>query len=161
MKWAIESIDISSAFLQGDPLQRDVYIIPPSDICTEGVAWKLKCCIYRLNDAPRAWYEKVKSEMKFSGATLSKFDNALFMWHRKDKLIGILVTHVDDFVFGGIDEWKKSVIGMIRKKFKISSSHSSSFNFLGLAVEQDEDEIAISQKIYIYFRDQTNYCYCQ
>ena len=83
--WAIESIDISSAFLQGDPLQRDVYIIPPSDICTEGVAWKLKCCIYGLNDAPHAWYEKVKSEMKFSGATLSKFDNALFMWHRNDK----------------------------------------------------------------------------
>ena len=46
---------------------------------------------------------------------------------------------------------ENNVIGAIRKKrkFKIRSSHLSSFNFLGLAVEQDEDEIAISQSKYI------------
>ena len=109
----------------------------------------MKRCIYGLNDAPRAWYEKVKSEMKLLGATLSKFDNALFMWHKNEEVIGILVTHVDDFIFGGTDEWKNSVIGAIRKKFKISSSNSGSFKFLGLAVEQDEDEIVISQAKYI------------
>lgn len=63
-QWMIQSLDISSAFLQGDVIQREVYVKPPTDACDQGVAWKLKRCIYGLCDAPRAWYEKVKGEMK-------------------------------------------------------------------------------------------------
>ena len=61
--WKINSLGISAAFLQGDVLERDVYSKPPTDICPSSEVWKLKRCIYGLNDASRAWYKKVKKEM--------------------------------------------------------------------------------------------------
>ena len=109
-QWKIQSLDISSEFLQGNQIQRDLYILPPKDIRVEGVIWKLQRCIYGLNDAPRAWYDKVKAEMILLGASLSKYDHSLFMWHENEQLIGILVTHVDDFIFAGTTDWEKRVI---------------------------------------------------
>ena len=47
--------------------------------------------------------DKVKSEMITLGASVSKYDHSLFMWHENGQIIGILVTHVDDFTFG---DWK-------------------------------------------------------
>ena len=148
--WSVQSLDISSAFLQGNPIQRDVYIMPPEEVRTEGVLWKLKRCIYGLNDAPRAWYNKVKSEfVEKLGATLSKYDNSLFMWHKEGKLVGILVCHVDDFTYAGTPDWEKIVIGEVKRQFKISASYANSFKFLGLTVEQFDDEIRLSQDKYI------------
>ena len=148
-KWKMQALDISSAFLQGNKIQRDVYILPPKDVRTDGVVWKLKRCIYGLNDAPRAWYDKVKSEMISLGAVVSKYDHSLFMWHNNGLLIGILVTHVDDFTFAGTAEWEKKVIGNLRQKFKISAYHTTSFKYIGLSVEQTNEEIKISQNKYV------------
>ena len=36
MEWEINSLDISSAFLQGNQLKRTVYLRPPIEICEEG-----------------------------------------------------------------------------------------------------------------------------
>ena len=58
--WKMQSIDISAAFLQGNPIEREVYLRPPSDICSKSEVWRLKKSLYVLNDAPRSWYERVK-----------------------------------------------------------------------------------------------------
>ena len=148
--WKIQSLDISSAFLQGNAIQRDVFVLPPKDIRKPGIVWKLKRCIYGLNDAPRAWYNKVKAEMIQSGAEVSKYDNSLFMWHNEnDDLIGVLVTHVDDFTFAGTSAWETNVIGNLKNKFKISAYHKESFKYIGLSVEQTVDEIKLSQYGYV------------
>ena len=34
MNWKLQSIDITAAFLQGSPLERDVYLRPPNDMCS-------------------------------------------------------------------------------------------------------------------------------
>jgi hypothetical protein len=147
--WKIQSLDISSAFLQGNQIQREVYILPPKDVRSDGVVWKLNRCIYGLNDAPRAWYEKVKSEMILLGAMVSKYDHSLFVWHNNCQLIGILVTHVDDFTFAGTKDWDDRVVGHLRRKFQISAYHSMSFKYIGLAVTQTDEEIMIEQKKYV------------
>ena len=41
-KWAIQSLDISAAFLQGNEIQREVFVLPPKDIINDGMIWKLK-----------------------------------------------------------------------------------------------------------------------
>ena len=71
-KWEIKSLDIKAAFLQGDKMERDVFLRPPVDVCPENEVWKLKRCIYGLNDAPRAWYSRVNKEMLKRGAAVSK-----------------------------------------------------------------------------------------
>ena len=55
-EWQCNSIDIQAAFLQGKPINRDVYVKPPMEVFTEGTIWKLKTCVYGLNGASRTWY---------------------------------------------------------------------------------------------------------
>ena len=114
-------MDISAAFLQGYDIKRNVYLRPPKDIEEPGIIWKLKRCIYVLNDAPRSWYGRVCDEMINLGAVQSSFDKVLFTWYKGGKLCGILVAHVDDFAFAGTDEWRNAVIIGLKKKFKISA----------------------------------------
>ena len=147
-KWNIQSIDISSAFLQGNELERDVYLIPPKDIRKPGVIWKLNRCIYGLNDAPRAWYNRVSAEMRSLGAKVSKYDKSLFTWHVDKELQGMLVCHVDDFAFAGTATWEESVIKPLIARFKISCQSTSSFKYLGLSVRQSSSEIEVDQHAY-------------
>ena len=82
-EWEINSLDISSAFLQGNEIDRDVYLRPPIDVCSKDQVWKLKRCIYGLNDAPRAWYDRVRRELVKLGAQVSKYDSAMFVWKKE------------------------------------------------------------------------------
>ena len=105
MGWEIHSLDITSAFLQGNSIEREVYLKPPSEAGTDGRVWRLKHCIYGLNDAPRAWYDRVRKELLDLDGKTSSFDEAMFLWHDDEcRLIGLVVTHVDDFVL-----WNKGL----------------------------------------------------
>ena len=45
------------------------------------------------------------------GAIVSSFDNALFIWRdTSGRLIGVLASHVDDFVFAGTEWFHTHVI---------------------------------------------------
>ena len=121
--WTIKSIDVASAFLQGKPIDRDVFVKPPNEFCNQDKVWKLNRCLYGLNDAPREWYNAVYEEFIKLGAVRSKLDNAMFMWYEGDEIIGHLCTHVDDFNFAGTKEWEEQVMGAIKSKFKISTEH--------------------------------------
>ena len=147
--WKINSIDIATAFLQGNKIQREVYLRPPKDVCPQDKAWRLKRCIYGLNDAPRAWYERVTEELMSLGAVRSILDNAMYMWYEGSQLVGHLVSHGDDFVYGGTDQWQEKVIGTIKRKFKISAESEGSFKYLGLNVVQTTEGISLDQSKYI------------
>ena len=60
MLWELLSLDLTSAFLQGNNAEREVFVRPPSDIMEEGKIWKLQRCIYGLNDTPREWHSWAK-----------------------------------------------------------------------------------------------------
>ena len=50
MSWDIVAIDIKAAFLQRGPIECEVYLKPPADVCSNETVWHLKRCIYGLND---------------------------------------------------------------------------------------------------------------
>ena len=94
-EWELNSLDVTSAFLQGNTIKRDVFLEPPSEMKEPGLIWKLKRCIYGLADAPRAWYDKVVQEFISLGAKKSLYDEAVFLWYGENgNLIGINVIHV-------------------------------------------------------------------
>ena len=63
--WTVKTTDIKSAFLQGRRIDREVYITPPKEAEVErGKLWKLKRCLYGLNDAARHFYQGVVEAMK-------------------------------------------------------------------------------------------------
>ena len=150
MSWKIQSIDITAAFLQGGLLEREVYLRPPRDVCPKENVWRLKRCIYGLNDAPRSWYNRVKEFLVQLGGQISIYDNALFLWHDKfGQLIGMLVSHVDDFAFCGNEVFIEQVILKLLKSFKISKHEIGAFKYLGLEVLQTAEGIQVHQDFYI------------
>ena len=148
MNWELQALDISSAFLQGNVLQRTVYVRPPKEVCEDGKIWRLKRCLYGLSDAPREWYDRVCTEMKKLGGVLSLFDKSLFMWHENNQLVGLITTHVDDFEYCGTLAWRSSVIDTILDLFKISKNEKGSFKYIGLNIEQNGAEIYVDQHGY-------------
>ena len=70
--WCLKSIDIKTAFLQGNLLNRDVFIqSPPEAKCHQNCIWKLNKCVYGLCNASLKWSAlKIKilvSSVKMSG----------------------------------------------------------------------------------------------
>ena len=99
--WPLHTLDIKSAFLQGMPIEREIYLIPPKLAHFKGILWKLKKCAYGLVDAGRQWYVKVLLSLKdLKGQQLS-LDPGVFFWKKDGKLVGIMAFHVDDFIYGG------------------------------------------------------------
>ena len=80
---------VCCTYLQGNMIDREVYLQLLKDL-RRGVVWKLKH-IYWLNDAPRAWYDKVRSELKRFGTIISNFNQAVFMWYWNEKLVGLFI----------------------------------------------------------------------
>ena len=62
-KWQMKTFDFTSAFLQGGILESEVFLWPPPDVCPQWLIWKLKRCIYGLNDAPHSWYKRDNHEL--------------------------------------------------------------------------------------------------
>ena len=60
--YKIKTKDVMSAFLQGKPITRDVYVIPPKEMRKPNMIWKLKKAVYGLVDAARSWYDSVNNE---------------------------------------------------------------------------------------------------
>ena len=150
MGWQIQSLDITSAFLQGNAIKRDVFLKPPSEAGSSGVLWKLKRCIYGLNDAPRAWYDRLRKELFRLGGKTSLFDEAMYLWHADGCVIeGVIVTHVDDFVYGGTEEWHTRVVDPVTQRFRISAQFAGSFKYVGLNVTQTAGSVVIDQQGYI------------
>ena len=98
--WSIHSVDIKSAYLQGETLDRDIFLVPPKEADTQKL-WKLKKCVYGINDAGRKWYNQFRKDLLNFGAQISKLDQAVFFKHDNGELSGIMVLHVDDTLWAG------------------------------------------------------------
>ena len=149
-QWEIETIDIKSAFLQSHDLERDVFLKPPKIVRRPGVLWKIHKPIYGLDDAAKLWYNTVKEELISSGCKMLVLDHSVFAFYCENtqKLIGLLLVHVDDFLFGGTAKFKKAIIQKILDKYQISKQSSQSFVYLGWNVVQDEEGISMDQRQY-------------
>ena len=146
-EWDINSLDIKAAFLQGKDLDRDIYLKPPKEAKCPGKLWKLKRCVYGLNDASRFWYFRVKEELNRLGCNSSKYDSSLFIYYTEE-LEGILVAHVDDFLWAGTEKFYKSVIMKLRETFRISTEQSTSFMYLGVELKATSSGIYVAQEKY-------------
>ena len=91
----------------------------------------------------------VKEELLKTGAEMSKFDEALFIWRSEGKLHGLIGCHVDDFIYGGSVLFNQQVIEKIKEKFEISREDHCMFKYIGQEVKQAHSEITIDQQQYI------------
>ena len=150
MKWQLKSLDIASAFLQGKPIDRLVYLIPPKENKKKNVLWKLKKCVYGLSDAARQWYEMVKDTILGAGIKKCPHDDAFFYWIHEGTIEGIMTIHVDDFIYGGTTNFEELLKASIFSKFTVGDMSENKFIYLGLNVVQNEDHsISVYQDDYM------------
>ena len=147
-KWTCYSLDVKTAYLQGDEIQREVYLRPPKEGDWGGL-WKLRKTVYGLKDAAKAWYEKVVKVVEELGGIRSRLEPNIFFWRKSNKVSGVLCTHVDDFCYGGTESFLKETIGKLREKLKVGEQESKRFKYIGVTVEQREKEISINQWAYV------------
>ena len=126
--WSLNSIDIKSAFLYGKEINRQVYLKPPKDFAREGKVWLLKKTVYRLLDASKCWYTRVKEELLKLNVEVSKYHPGFFMYRYRGTLHGLLATHADDFLRGGSHIFVENVIKPLHNIFEIGSVNKKSLS---------------------------------
>lgn len=141
--WTLNSMDVKGAYLQGLPITRELYLQPPTGY-SDGKIWKLKKTPYGLVDAGRKWYMKILTEFKNLGASPSAHDKAMFLWKNGDHITGILVAHVDDFLYGGDQSFLSKIVPQIKTVFQIGSEEENSFKYTGLEVASDRNSITLA-----------------
>ena len=147
--WVPEFTDMMSAFLQGEPLDRDVFVEPPVEVKQSGVIWRLRVCVYGLNDAPRKWFLKVEKEVLAVGCAQSRLSPAMFMYKRQGFLAGMIILHVDDFLHAGNELFQENVIQKIREKFTVGATGINSFRYTGLNIRRHFKGITLDQNHYV------------
>ncbi|XP_057290806.1 uncharacterized protein LOC130613486 [Hydractinia symbiolongicarpus] len=119
-----------------NPIDREVIIKPPKEANVKGVLWKLNKVVYDLADASRAWYLRVKEQLI------------------DDCCQGLIVIHVDDFLWEGSGDFQVKVIASIRKIFRVGSENCSNFKYVGVNIQQFDSSIEYDQSKYVASMEQ-------
>ena len=147
--WDLCSLDVKAAFLQGKALERDIFLKPPAEADCHGKLWKLKKCVYGLNDASRMWYFAVLEKLESLGCVRSKFDYGVFFWRYDGKLEGVIEMHVDDLLWSGTQVFVKEVVQPFCSHFEIGTELKKCFQYLGLSISQADNGIRVNQFQYV------------
>ena len=134
--------------MQGEDIDRELFILPPKEANTCNV-WRLKKCPYGLVDASRKWYNKVKSVLLSLNLKMSRGDPSIFYYYKDDKLAGIIAIHVDDFLWAGDLLFSNNIISAFCKVFTIGKTSKNTFRYLGLDLNQNCEIITLDQIHYI------------
>jgi hypothetical protein len=148
MKWKLHQMDVKTAFLNG-VIEEEVYIEQPQGFEVEDRkthVCKLKKALYRLKQAPRAWYGRIDSFLTSLGFTKSKVDSNLYFKVMNDEPV-ILLLYVDNLFLTGeeklIIDCKKKLAAEFETK-DLGQMHY----FLGLEVWQSPKKIFLNQGKY-------------
>ena len=146
--WNSEVLDVKTAFLQGQPLERQVFVVPPPESGETGL-WQLKKSVYGLLDASRHWYDRVRQELVALNCTVSPLDSSLFYLKKGSDLLGIICVHVDDFWTAGCPEFYKNVVNPLSDIFAIGTKKTLPYSYLGMDIERTSTGINVRLEGYL------------
>ncbi|CAI7855734.1 unnamed protein product [Closterium sp. NIES-53] len=73
--WVVKQMDVTTAFLNG-VLEEEIFMAQPEGFDDgSGRVWKLKKALYRIKQAPRQWYLKMRELLEEIGFTTSSADH--------------------------------------------------------------------------------------
>ena len=111
LKLKLTVADVTAAFLQGQPIDRELYFKMPTNLgkasiprVEAGSLLRLNNSIYGTNDAARAWYLALSKVLREQGWVSLSFEPASFIKRNgKGQIIGIMCLHVGDLLMGIAD----------------------------------------------------------
>nr|GEW75935.1 retrotransposon protein, putative, unclassified [Tanacetum cinerariifolium] len=133
----VYQMDVKTTFLYG-PLKEEVYVNQLDgfvDPYHPNQVNHLKKAIYRLKQAPRAWYDKLSNFLISKGFSKGSIDPTLFInKHGEDILL--VQIYVDDIIFGSMNlKLSKRFEKLMHIKFEKSMMGELKF-FLGIQIHQ-------------------------
>ena len=163
-KWKLNSLDVKTAFLQGEEINRDICVEPPAEANTTKL-WKLRKTVYGLADASRNWYLKLRKELINLGAKAVDLDQGMFIWlDDSGQLIGLMACFVDDVLWAGNEDFTE-IIEQLKKVFQFGNEQSDTFKYIGIELQRnDNGNITLRQDDYIekldviYLNKERNNC---
>ncbi|GKA08896.1 putative ribonuclease H-like domain-containing protein [Tanacetum coccineum] len=126
-------MDVKSAFLYGT-IEEEVSVTQPPGFKHPDhldKVYKVVKALYRLHQAPRAWYETLANYLLGNGFKRGKIDQTLFIKKQKGDIL-LVQVYVDDIIFGSTNKELCTAFEKLKKdKFQMSSIGELTF-FLGL-----------------------------
>ena len=139
--WPLHQMDVKNVFLHGD-LKEEIYMkLPfgmttpsPDDVC------KLRRSLYRLKQAPLAWFEKFRTTLLNFSFTQSQYDYSLF-FHKSPSGIVLILVYVDDLIITGTDNGLITKLqAVLHATFRMKDLGQLTY-FLGLEVHHRSNGI--------------------
>nr|GEW21562.1 retrovirus-related Pol polyprotein from transposon TNT 1-94 [Tanacetum cinerariifolium] len=99
--FTVFQMDVKTAFLHGS-LKEDVYVCQPEGFIDDdhpSHVYKLKKALYRLKQAPRAWYDELSKFLLQNHFFKGTIDPTLFVRCFDDDIL-VVHVYVDDIIFG-------------------------------------------------------------
>ena len=151
--WDIRSCDVERAFLQSDPIEREVFVRPPVEMnLPRGKVLQLKKTAYGLVDASRAFYLKQAKELKNIGFHPLSMDPAMFIHKSKGQEMcdAGAAVHVDDAMTAGKADQLDKAQQQLEQSLKYGSVETLPFRFLGSNYKRLRNgDIVIDQQHYV------------
>lgn len=149
--WESKQLDVMTAFLNS-LLQHEVYLKQPEGFIHPDHpdwVWRVKASLYGLRQAPREWHLTLTKDLKSFGMNQSTADPVLFTYHADDRLKGVVVVHVDDFLVTGEKEFIALIDEKLGGKYKMSKTGPLD-TYLSIKITRsDKGEVYLSQEHYI------------
>jgi hypothetical protein len=149
-QWSLRQLDVSNTFLHG-LLKESVFMAQligfldsaqPSHVC------QLHKSLYRLKQAPRAWFERFTSHLLTMGFSASVAGASLFVLHHGSTTVYLLL-YVDDIIITGNNSTTISnIITQLSTAFELKDLGPLRY-FLGLQIEYKKVGLFVHQHKYI------------
>jgi hypothetical protein len=147
----LESVDISSAYLNGE-LAEEVYMRQPEGFVEKGNDWfwRLLKSLYGLKQAGRCWHKKLNEVLEQLGFKRTICEHSVWIFQRDDVRI-IIPVFIDDMTIAAKSKQEiQKVKDDLRKHFKLRDLGPTSF-LLGVEIKHDcpKCTLTLSQHQYI------------
>ena len=110
--------------------------------------FRFRKAIYRLKQAPRAWYNELKQLLLTSGFLNSIADTSLFILHFPSITIYLLVYVDDIIIIGNNPSNVQHFITLISARFSLKDLGPLTY-FLGVEILSHQHGLILSQRRYI------------
>ena len=104
--------------------------------------------LYGLDDASRKFYLKVKETLQELGLKTLPGDDAFYYENKNGELMGLNLSHVNNFTIAGEDEFVERIVNGIARKFTVSKVEKDVFRFTGLDVKAGNGKIEVLMEDY-------------
>ena len=168
--WQAHAGDITAAFLNGGPLERELYLKQPRHGLGNlhpAQLLRIRKGIFGLVDSPHGWWERFKGDVTAIAPVLDDgttcvieqcpLDPCVFFVKKiygdaVSEPIAYIAVHVDDVLLIGGAGVCKTLKDLLSKAFPIDGWETDAFEYIGSFIEFDKKAVKVSQESYVESR---------